>query len=63
MQVKLINFKIKIKTIWDIFISETNKTGNSEKITTLNIEGTLVSNHQEIADEFNKYFFIYSQKY
>jgi hypothetical protein len=50
----------KNKAIWDILKLETNKTGNTDKVITLNIEGTLVSNHQQIANEFNKYFFIYS---
>jgi hypothetical protein len=46
----------KNKTIWDILKLETNKTGKTDKVITLNIEGTPVSNHQEIANEFNKYF-------
>jgi hypothetical protein len=35
---------------------ETNKTGNTEKINNLNIDGNLISNHQEITNAFNKYF-------
>jgi Notch-like protein len=46
----------KNKTIWDIVKLETNKTGNTVKATTLNIDGTSVTKHQEIAYELNKYF-------
>jgi hypothetical protein len=46
----------KNKTIWDIVNLETNKTGNTEKINTLNIDGNSISNCQEIANAFNKYF-------
>jgi hypothetical protein len=45
----------KNKTTWDIVKLETNKTGNTDKDKTFNIEGTLVSNHQDIANEFNKH--------
>jgi hypothetical protein len=44
------------KTIWDILKLQTNKTGNSDKAITLNTDGTSVSNHQELANQFNKYF-------
>jgi hypothetical protein len=47
----------KNKTIWGIVTLETNKTGNTDKAIILNIEGTSVSNHQEIVNEFNKYFY------
>jgi hypothetical protein len=46
----------KNKAIWDIVKLETNKTRNTDKTITLNIEGTPVSNHKDIANEFNKYF-------
>jgi hypothetical protein len=46
----------KNKTIWDIVNLETSKTGNTEKINNFNIDGNLISNHQEIANAFNKYF-------
>ena len=46
----------KNKTIWDIVNLETNKTGNTEKINTLNIDGNSISDRQEIANAFNKYF-------
>ena len=46
----------KNKTIWDIVNLETNKTGNIEKINTLNIDGNSISGRQEIANAFNKYF-------
>jgi hypothetical protein len=46
----------KSKTIWDTVNLESNKTGNAEKINNLNIDGNLISNHQEIANAFNKYF-------
>jgi hypothetical protein len=35
---------------------ESNKTRNTEKINTLNIYGNSISNHQKIANAFNKYF-------
>ena len=35
---------------------ETNNTGNTEKINTLNIDGNSISDRQEIANAFNKYF-------
>jgi len=44
------------KTIWDIINLETNKTGNTGKISTLNIDGNSISDRQEIANAFNKYF-------
>jgi hypothetical protein len=50
----------KNKTIWDIVNLETNKTGNTENINTLNIDGNSISDSQEIANAFNKYFFNYS---
>jgi hypothetical protein len=43
-------------SIWNIVKSETNKTRNTDKSCTLIIQGTSVRNHQEIANEFNKYF-------
>jgi hypothetical protein len=46
----------KNKTIWDIVNLETNKIGSTEKIKNLNIDGNLISNHQEIANAFDKYF-------
>jgi hypothetical protein len=46
----------KIKTIWDIVNLETNKTGNTDKINTFNLDGNLTSDRQEIANTFNKYF-------
>jgi hypothetical protein len=48
----------KNKTVWDIVNLQTNKTGNTEKINTLNIDGILISNCQEIANAFNKSFLI-----
>jgi hypothetical protein len=44
----------KNKTIWEIVKLKTNKTINTDKAKTLNIERTLVNNHQDIANEFNK---------
>jgi len=46
----------KNKTIWNIVNLETNNTGNTEKINTLNIDGNSISDRQEIANAFNKYF-------
>ena len=46
----------KDKAVWDIVILETSKTGNTEKINTLNIDGNSISDHQEIANAFNKYY-------
>jgi hypothetical protein len=46
----------KNKTIWDIVNVETNRTGDTEKINTLNIDGNSISDCQEIANAFNKYF-------
>jgi hypothetical protein len=46
----------KNKTIWDTVNLETNKTGNIEKINTLNFDGNSISDRQEIANTFNKYF-------
>ena len=46
----------KNKTIWDIANLETNKNGTTEKINTLNIDGNSISDSQEIANAFNKYF-------
>jgi hypothetical protein len=36
------------KTVWGIVNLEINKPGNTEKINNLNIDGNLISNHQEI---------------
>jgi len=44
----------KNKTIWDPVNLETNKTGNTEKINTLNIDGNSIGDRQEIANAFNK---------
>jgi hypothetical protein len=46
----------KNKIIWDIIKLENNKTRNIDKIVISTIEGTSVSNLQEIANEFNKCF-------
>ena len=46
----------KKKTIWDTANLETNKNGTTEKINTLNIEGNSISDSQETANAFNKYF-------
>jgi hypothetical protein len=46
----------KNKTIWDILKLGTNKTGNSVKAISLNTDGTSVSNHQELANQFSRYF-------
>ena len=46
----------KDKTILAMVNLETNKTRNTEKINTLNIDGNSISNHQEIANALNKYF-------
>ena len=35
---------------------EANKTGNTEEINTLKIDGNTISDRQEIANAFNKYF-------
>ena len=47
---------IKNKTVWGIVNLETNKTGNTEEINTLKIDGNTISDRQEIANAFNKYF-------
>ena len=44
----------KNKTIWDIVNLETYKTGNTEKIDSLNLDGNSISDHQETANAFNK---------
>ena len=44
------------KTIWNIIKLETNKSGISDKINTLNGEGNLIKNCQEIINIFNNYF-------
>jgi len=44
----------KNKTIWDPVNLEANKTGNTEKINTLNIDGNSIGDRQEIANAFNK---------
>jgi hypothetical protein len=46
----------KNKAIWDVVKLEAIKIGNRDQAITLNIEGTLVRNHQDIANEINKYF-------
>jgi hypothetical protein len=46
----------KNKTIWNIVNLESNKTGNMDKINTLNINGIPISECQKMANEFNKYF-------
>jgi len=45
----------KNKTICDMVNLETNKTVDTEKISTLNIDGNSISDRQEIANSFNKY--------
>jgi exonuclease III len=62
-EAKKINYADKIKksvnknkTVWDIVNMETNKTGNNDEINTLNIDGNTISDRQEIANAFNKYF-------
>jgi hypothetical protein len=46
----------KNKTVWDIVNLKTNKTGNTEEINSLKIDGNTISDRQEIANVFNKYF-------
>ena len=51
---KIKNSLNKNKTIWNIVNMETNNTGNTEKINTLNVDGNSISDRQEIANAFNK---------
>ena len=44
------------KTVWDIVNLETNKTGNTEEINTLNVDGNIIRDRNEIANFLNKYF-------
>jgi hypothetical protein len=53
---KIKNSLNKNKTIWDIVNLETNKTVNTEKINTLNIDGSSISDRQKITNSLNKYF-------
>ena len=46
----------KNKTIWNIVNIESSKTGNTDKINTLNINGIPIGDCQKMAFEFNKYF-------
>ena len=46
----------KNKAIWNIINLESNKTGNADKINTLNINGFPISDCQKMANEFNTYF-------
>jgi hypothetical protein len=46
----------KNKTVSDTVNLETNKTGNTEEINALKIDGNTISDCQEIANAFNKYF-------
>jgi len=46
----------KNKTIWNTVNIESNKTGNTDKINTSNINGIPTSDCQKMANEFNKYF-------
>jgi len=46
----------KNKTIWDIVNLETNKTDNTERIDNLYLDGNTISDCQETANAFNKYF-------
>ena len=46
----------KNKTVWHIVNLETSKTGNTEEIDTLKIDGNIIRDRQEIANVFNKYF-------
>jgi hypothetical protein len=45
----------KNKTVWEIANLETNKSGNTE-VNSTNIDGNLISNHQDTVNAFNKYF-------
>ena len=56
MQTKLKKSVNKNRTVWDIVNLETNKTGNAEEINTLKIDGNTISDHEELANAFNKYF-------
>ena len=44
------------KTVWDIVKLEINKSGYTDRINTLNVRGTSITNSQEIVNVFNKYF-------
>jgi len=46
----------KNKTIGDIVNLETNKTDNTEGIDNLYLDGNTISDCQEMANAFNKYF-------
>ena len=46
----------KNRTIWNIVHLESNKTDNTDKISTLNIKGIPISDCQKMANEFNKFF-------
>jgi hypothetical protein len=61
-EAKKLNYADKIKKIPEQeqnyleYSKLRNKSGNTEKINTLNIHGNSISDRQEIADAFNKYF-------
>jgi hypothetical protein len=62
-EAKKLNYAYKIKksvnknkTVWDIVNLETNKTGNTEVINKLKVDGNTINDCQEIANAFNKYF-------
>ena len=56
MQTNLKKSLNKNKSISNIVNLETNKTGYTEKIDTLNLDGNSISDRQEIANAFNKHF-------
>jgi len=56
MQIKLKKSFNKNKTIWDIVNLETNKNDNTERIDNLYLDGNTISDCQEMANAFNKYF-------
>jgi hypothetical protein len=45
----------KNKTIWDTVNLETNKTLNTKRINTINLDRNLISDRQEIENAFNQY--------
>jgi hypothetical protein len=43
------------KTAWDVVKLETSRNTNNENMCTLNVDGKINRNQQEIVDTFNKY--------
>ena len=52
----ILNSKNKMKSMWKVIKTETDKTNQELRVQSLKINDTITDNHTMITNTFNKYF-------